>query len=784
MIERPCLRYLMLFGLLIGVVSANVRVASAQGTSIVAPWTAQDIGSPAIAGSSSFDQSTGAFSIQSAGVDIWGTADQFHFVYQAIKGDVVVTARVDDVAFAHAWSKAGVMIRSSLSPSAAQGFVLVSAGRGTAFQRRLADGGSSVSTSGPGAVPPYWVRLARSGTTITASVSADGATWTTIGATDIALGATAYVGLAVTSHNASQATQASVSSVKVTPVGSLPAPQQDGDIGSPAIAGSAVYDQGAYTVRAAGNDIWNSADQFHYVYQPVTGDLDVRVRLSSLTLVDPWSKGGVMIRESLTAGSAHAFAGMASQKGYFFQRRPTTGGSSIHTSGGTGAAPGWIRLKRTGSLITAYRSADGTNWTVVGSDSFTMVDTVYVGIAVTSHNVNTATTAVLDNLAIGLSQPANQPPTATLTSPANGATFTAPASISLTANAADADGTVVRVDFYNGTTLLGSDTTAPYAWTWTNVAAGTYSLRATAVDNAGAATSSSTATVTVSAAGNSAPTATLTSPANGATFTAPASISLTANAADADGTVVRVDFYNGTTLLGSDTTAPYAWTWTNVAAGTYSLRATAVDNAGAATSSSTATITVSAAANSAPTATLTSPANGATFTAPASLSLTANAADADGTVVRVDFYNGTTLLGSDATAPYAITWSNVAAGSYSLRATAVDNAGAATSSSTATVTVSGAATSAPTAVAFQASTDHATGVISYILEIFANGANPNTATPVASSDLGKPSPDAGGGITVDRAAFFSSLAPGSYQAAVSSIGTAGNSRSLAVAFTR
>jgi len=280
---------------------------------------------------------------------------------------------------------------------------------------------------------------------------------------------------------------------------------------------------------------------------------------------------------------------------------------------------------------------------------------------------------------------------------------------------------------------------------------------------------------------NQAPTATLTAPANGATFTAPASITLTATAADTDGTVARVDFYNGTTLLGSDTTAPYSFTWSSVAAGTYALKATAVDNTGATGSSAIATVTVSA--NQAPTATLTAPANGATFTAPASITLTASAADADGTVARVDFYNGTTLLGSDTTAPYSFTWSSVAAGTYALKATAVDNAGATGSSATATITVSAVMTP-PTAVVFQASTDHATNVTSYLLEIFASGADPNTATPVASSNLGKPTPAGNGDITVDRAAFFSALAPGSYIATISAIGPGGKTRGVAVAFTR
>src|SRR5262249_33040092 len=93
----------------------------------------------------------------------------------------------------------------------------------------------------------------------------------------------------------------------------------------------------------------------------------------------------------------------------------------------------------------------------------------------------------------------NAPPSATLTGPAPGSIFAAPASITLTANAGDLDGRVVRVEFYQGTTLLGSAATAPYTWTWTNVPAGAYSLTALAVDDRGAAASSTPVAVTVEA---------------------------------------------------------------------------------------------------------------------------------------------------------------------------------------------------------------------------------------------------------------------------------------------
>lgn len=213
------------------------------------------------------------------------------------------------------------------------------------------------------------------------------------------------------------------------------------------------------------------------------------------------------------------------------------------------------------------------------------------GIAATTWRFSTGPTIS------GGTPPANQAPTVSLTAPAANATFTAPAGISLTATAADTDGSVTQVQFFAGSTLVGTDTTAPYAVTWSNVAAGTYSLTARATDNAGAVTTSAARSITVTAApaANQPPTVALSAPAANATFTAPASIALTATAADSDGSVSQVQFYAGNTLVGTDTTAPYAVTWSNVAAGTYSLTARATDNAGAVTTSAARSITVTAA---------------------------------------------------------------------------------------------------------------------------------------------------------------------------------------------
>jgi len=186
----------------------------------------------------------------------------------------------------------------------------------------------------------------------------------------------------------------------------------------------------------------------------------------------------------------------------------------------------------------------------------------------------------------------NSPPTVTLTQPASGAAFTAPATVNLTADAADSDGSITKVEFFTGATKLGEDTTAPYSFTWSAVTAGTYTVTARATDQLGFTTTSAPATITVNATTNTPPTAAITAPADGAVFAWKPTVTVSASAGDADGSVAKVEFRDGTTVLGQDATAPYSYTWRNVPSGTHVLTVVATDNAGAATTSSPATITV------------------------------------------------------------------------------------------------------------------------------------------------------------------------------------------------
>jgi hypothetical protein len=184
-------------------------------------------------------------------------------------------------------------------------------------------------------------------------------------------------------------------------------------------------------------------------------------------------------------------------------------------------------------------------------------------------------------------------PAVALTQPATGATFTAPATVALAATASDSDGTVAKVEFFNGTAKLGEDTTAPYSFSWSGVPAGSYSLTARATDNLGARTTSAATTITV-APGNNPPTASITSPANGATFAWHSNITITATATDPGGSVVKVEFFDGATKLGEDTTASYSYRWKNVPSGAHSLTVRATDNAGLTTTTAPVGITVRA----------------------------------------------------------------------------------------------------------------------------------------------------------------------------------------------
>ncbi|MES2476596.1 MAG: LamG-like jellyroll fold domain-containing protein [Verrucomicrobiota bacterium] len=180
-----------------------------------------------------------------------------------------------------------------------------------------------------------------------------------------------------------------------------PTPWTTADIGPVGLAGSAGFDAGTYTVVGSGVDIWDTQDSFHYVSQTLTGDGEIRARVTSLTNTDPWAKAGVMIRDGSGAGAANAYMMSTAGNGFSFQWRAVASGVSNSTVAAGNPNPNnWVRLVRSGNLFTGYRSADGVTWTLQTTATVTMGSSVSVGLAVTSHNNSQLNTATFDNVSV------------------------------------------------------------------------------------------------------------------------------------------------------------------------------------------------------------------------------------------------------------------------------------------------------------------------------------------------------------------------------------------------
>ncbi len=182
------------------------------------------------------------------------------------------------------------------------------------------------------------------------------------------------------------------------PTAGLASPWLTKDIGVPGYTGGASLVSGVFTILGGGDDIWNTADEFRYAYQSGSGDCTVIARVNAVGNTDAWAKAGVMIRETLTPGSKHAFMGLTPGNGAAFQSRNATGGSSLNVNTTGLAAPYWVKVTRVGSKFTGYVSPNGTTWTKVGEQTITMTTGVYIGLAVTSHNDATLTTATFQNV--------------------------------------------------------------------------------------------------------------------------------------------------------------------------------------------------------------------------------------------------------------------------------------------------------------------------------------------------------------------------------------------------
>jgi RHS repeat-associated protein len=194
-------------------------------------------------------------------------------------------------------------------------------------------------------------------------------------------------------------TPASSSSFTVTP---LPLGWSDGDVGSVGVAGSATYSNGLFTVKGAGTEIYGTADSFNFAYQSLSGDGTIVARVISMSANSASAAAGVMIRETLSAGSTNAKSAFwPAYSAFYFDARTTTGSSTAEPGEVRAAIPYWVKVVRSGSTFSGYVSPDGNNWTQMGSsETITMAQSVYIGLAVTSANTSALATATFDNLSV------------------------------------------------------------------------------------------------------------------------------------------------------------------------------------------------------------------------------------------------------------------------------------------------------------------------------------------------------------------------------------------------
>ncbi|MCM3269616.1 PQQ-dependent sugar dehydrogenase [Paenibacillus elgii] len=727
---------------------------------VPSPWSNKDIGSPSLAGSADFNAGTGVYTVKGAGKDIWGTSDQFHYVYQPLTGSGAIIAQVTGQGNTDDFAKAGLMIRETLDANAKHvDIAAVPSGMYT-FQYRNDVGGATTSVKA-NSTSPSWLKLERDGNTFKGSYSTDGSTWTEVSQTSVTMESSVYVGLAVSSHSVSKLSTAtftnvslggsdttapsvptgltspgqtettvdlswaastdnvgvtgydvfqngtligsplstSYSVVGLTPgtaysftvkakdaagnssaassqlsvttkadttapteptnvtaasktdttvtltwtastdnvgvtaydiyrdgtlvqagvtetsytvtgltastaysftvkakdaagnqsaasqplsvttnapgPGEVPAPWQSKDIGSPAVAGSALYDANTdvFTVSGAGKDIWSTSDQFRYVYRPWSGDGTIVALITSQTNTDGWAKAGIMIRENLNADAKHADLLLSPSNGFTFQYRTVAGGSTESVKQAS-SSPAWVKLQRTGNVIKGFVSNNGMNWGDIGSVTVAMGANVYFGLAVTSHDVNTASTATISKVTANASGDV-YPPTAPTNVAVDSKTDT---SVGLSWLASVDDIGVTGYDVYRDGQLAGSTTTET-SFKVTGLKANTaYSFTVKAKDAAGHVSEASTPLSVTTAAqpDTQSPTApsNLSSPAKTSS-----SVSLAWTASTDNVGVFKYDVYKDGKL--ADSTTGTTFTVSGLTANTtYSFAVKARDLAG------------------------------------------------------------------------------------------------------------------------------------------------------------------------------------------------------------
>jgi hypothetical protein len=261
--------------------------------------------------------------------------------------------------------------------------------------------------------------------------------------------------------------------------------------------GSTTLKDGVLTVKGAGDGITGTLDHCQYAYQRVVDDGSIITRIDSMTEVNNSCQAGVMLRESLEQNAANVFLGLSSVKGLVLSARDSTGKATtiIASDNSVKTFPYWLKLTRSGNIVTASSSSDGVNWVDLGTKTTKLNRSVYLGVATSSANKSLVCKAVFGNAKV---TQGNIRPVVNIVTPVKGQTpYVAPANVNITGNAYDIDGTLNRVDVYINDSLSFTSKVSPFTFNLTANNTGNFRLVAKAYDNTGAVQVSDTVTYIV-----------------------------------------------------------------------------------------------------------------------------------------------------------------------------------------------------------------------------------------------------------------------------------------------
>lgn len=264
------------------------------------------------------------------------------------------------------------------------------------------NGRADLSWSGVTGATSYTVKRASvSGGPYTTVATPTVASYSDIGLTN---GTTYYYVFTATTPTG---TTAASDEVAVTPVNDpIANTWSHTDIGAVGFTGNSFYDAGVYTVYGSGADIWNAADAFHFIYQPLTNDGAIVARVVAIQNTNNSAKAGVMMRNAIAANSAHVTVDVTPAKTVEFLRRPTAGANTTSTNVAGLGAPRWVRVVRSGNSFSAFSSPDGIAWAAVGTPQTIVMDpTINVGLAVNSHNNAALVRGTFDSVNIASAPP-------------------------------------------------------------------------------------------------------------------------------------------------------------------------------------------------------------------------------------------------------------------------------------------------------------------------------------------------------------------------------------------